>query len=72
MAMTKHKTPAQKKAQKKYVNKGRFINIFFSESELYLYDKIAYLSAYYKEPKTRLIKSILKEATDGKIENGNS
>ena len=70
--MTKHKTPAQKRAQKTYVNKGKFINVFFSENELYLYDKITYLSKYYNLPKTRLIKSILKEGmTDGKIKNGN-
>lgn len=72
MTMTKHKTPAQKKAQKKYVNKGKFINIFFCENELYLYDKITDLSVKFGEPKTRLIKSILKEGiSDEKTENGN-
>lgn len=62
--MPMRKTDAQRRAQKKYIQKGRFINLFFTEAELPLFNRLEYLGSYYGVPKAQLIKKILRSATE--------
>lgn len=58
--MTNKVSNAQLQASKKYVKRGHFINVFFSESETGLYDAIVKNAEFFGMKRTTYIKSILK------------
>lgn len=58
--MTNKVSDAQLKAAKKYVKRGHFINVFFNESEMGLYEAIVRNAEFFGMKRTTYIKSILK------------
>lgn len=51
---------AQKKSSRKYLQKGKFINVFFNPAETDLFDRIDRASKQLGLPRTTYIKQVLK------------